>query len=575
MEDIPPIREDHVFDDEVSQIKARNKVVALSSNVDVHEFEKPHKTEMDAVHRTTSSVSTAAPTEGTDSMGCSMASMLSFRPQGSATSQFNTALETIDGGSSSLSADAPAFRMTGSLLQQEAARSTPLSMEPLKITSIKQTPSAIASDGSAPTTTLGMGLLADLPSVGSKDHAAGLCKPCAWYWKPSSCLNGKECCHCHLCPAGEIKARKKGKALMAQGKDPGMAEPAFVRELLGPDEDEVRAKPTDAPQKTFSTSENSDSLFANPLLLMSTQEQSTASAIFAPVAELPSAFARSANSGPDGELMNRKKRLAKAPEGQDDLEGSAAMTDFGPTSTLGSISSEAEDSSVLLAPPGLPGPIPTSGSTSVGSDKHGTGECRPCAWYWKPGSCSNGKDCMHCHLCSEDEIKRRKKAKLASIRSSSKDSHGASKEAYADSKASLNAQKHRRSSRSPNPAKQKTRGDSSTPPPPAFNEMPQEGKPDSISGTEELDQADLPSSGSALHASGKCKPCAWFWKPGGCTNGKECCHCHVCPAEELKSRRKAKESAMRVGALVPKKAQVRALSANARAMHVLKIFPLI
>ena len=50
----------------------------------------------------------------------------------------------------------------------------------------------------------------------------------------------------------------------------------------------------------------------------------------------------------------------------------------------------------------------------------------------------------------------------------------------------------------------------------------------------------LPSKGSALHADGKCSPCAWFWKPQGCHHGEECGRCHLCPASEIKVRRKAK-----------------------------------
>lgn len=49
-------------------------------------------------------------------------------------------------------------------------------------------------------------------SVGSSQHAAGLCKPCAWHWKPGGCANGSECRHCHKCPDGEILRRKRSKA---------------------------------------------------------------------------------------------------------------------------------------------------------------------------------------------------------------------------------------------------------------------------------------------------------------------------------------------------------------------------
>merc|ERR1719382_2299990 len=61
----------------------------------------------------------------------------------------------------------------------------------------------------------------------------------------------------------------------------------------------------------------------------------------------------------------------------------------------------------------------------------------------------------------------------------------------------------------------------------------------------------LPSTGSALHALNKCRPCAWYWKAQGCINGQACAHCHLCPEGELKMRKQRKETAMRMGALLP------------------------
>lgn len=55
---------------------------------------------------------------------------------------------------------------------------------------------------------------------------------------------------------------------------------------------------------------------------------------------------------------------------------------------------------------------------SLGSEQHGSGECRPCAWYYKPKGCHMGAQCTFCHLCPEGEIKSRKKAKVAAIRHS-------------------------------------------------------------------------------------------------------------------------------------------------------------
>lgn len=51
----------------------------------------------------------------------------------------------------------------------------------------------------------------------------------------------------------------------------------------------------------------------------------------------------------------------------------------------------------------------------------------------------------------------------------------------------------------------------------------------------------LPSLGSVMHVSGQCRPCAWFAKPQGCLNGRECRHCHSCLPGELKKRKKVKQ----------------------------------
>jgi hypothetical protein len=72
-----------------------------------------------------------------------------------------------------------------------------------------------------------------------------------------------------------------------------------------------------------------------------------------------------------------------------------------------------------------------------------------------------------------------------------------------------------------------------------------------VVGCELSDQGKQPSSskGSALHGTGQCRPCAWYWKQGGCQNGAECFHCHMCPEGELKNRKKAKHAAMFHGSM--------------------------
>ncbi|CAE7308700.1 unnamed protein product [Symbiodinium sp. CCMP2456] len=78
------------------------------------------------------------------------------------------------------------------------------------------------------------------------------------------------------------------------------------------------------------------------------------------------------------------------------------------------------DSEGLLSPPapdtGSQEPVPTGPVPSKGSALHRSGQCRPCAWMWKPKGCQNAENCEYCHLCPEGELKHRKKLKIAAIR---------------------------------------------------------------------------------------------------------------------------------------------------------------
>eukprot|EP00929_Paragymnodinium_shiwhaense_P025978 TRINITY_DN1555_c0_g2_i4.p1 TRINITY_DN1555_c0_g2~~TRINITY_DN1555_c0_g2_i4.p1 ORF type:complete len:219 (-),score=41.63 TRINITY_DN1555_c0_g2_i4:581-1237(-) len=59
--------------------------------------------------------------------------------------------------------------------------------------------------------TAGSNTGASWSSVGSMEHHLGNCKPCAWFYKRQGCQNGVECRHCHACPKGEIRRRKKDR----------------------------------------------------------------------------------------------------------------------------------------------------------------------------------------------------------------------------------------------------------------------------------------------------------------------------------------------------------------------------
>lgn len=44
------------------------------------------------------------------------------------------------------------------------------------------------------------------------------------------------------------------------------------------------------------------------------------------------------------------------------------------------------------------------------------------------------------------------------------------------------------------------------------------------------------SVGAAGHARGHCKPCAWNWKPSGCSKGEQCEYCHLCDESAMKRK---------------------------------------
>lgn len=49
-------------------------------------------------------------------------------------------------------------------------------------------------------------------------------------------------------------------------------------------------------------------------------------------------------------------------------------------------------------------------------EKHFSGKCQPCVYFFKPDSCRWGVECDFCHLCPEGEIRKRKKEKMRAMR---------------------------------------------------------------------------------------------------------------------------------------------------------------
>lgn len=210
-----------------------------------------------------------------------------------------------------------------------------------------------------------------------------------------------------------------------------------------------------------------------------------------------------------------------------------------------------EATAIRSFPPGL---LPPEGTPSHGSTLHRSGSCRPCAWFWKADGCKNGRDCAHCHLCPEGEIKHRRKVKQSTIRScrmvtpvkQSADPFGMRlPSTFSDHSLDLCT-----------PGAGSLFDQASTASPASEHELTPSS--DQSSEWEEHDDIDLSRTGSnrlqggshsspLMHGLGYCRPCAWYWKPGGCQRSPTCDFCHLCPDGELKARRKAKHAMMRLG----------------------------
>mmetsp|Transcript_7362 Transcript_7362/g.13049 ORF Transcript_7362/g.13049 Transcript_7362/m.13049 type:complete len:495 (-) Transcript_7362:69-1553(-) len=192
---------------------------------------------------------------------------------------------------------------------------------------------------------------------------------------------------------------------------------------------------------------------------------------------------------------------------------------------------------------------------SSGSALHGTGHCKPCVWFHKIEGCQNGAACQHCHLCPEGEIRARKKNARAR-----KTHPEVAATGYMPGVEQTDACRFDPSAvpdvqgalTSSSDEGETTMGIPSTPSS-VFDKIPSDGSGScdaqqlQVTATSKAAHAGLetdlpavepPSIGSVLHSSGKCTPCAWFWKLQGCHNGADCRHCHSCPRGEIKARRK-------------------------------------
>lgn len=201
---------------------------------------------------------------------------------------------------------------------------------------------------------------------------------------------------------------------------------------------------------------------------------------------------------------------------------------------------------------------------SIGSAGHDAGECQPCAWFWKPQGCLGGAECLRCHICPNGEVVNRKRAKHTQRRAG-RGGAASPSEAAAPEERRVTAGEPEAPTTTSNLSVEVV-----SPRAPPGLPAPEEqrataGEPEAPTATDTLSAAlaspglsatpgpEAPpglrqpgaSEGSAGHWRGECEPCAWFWRPGGCTHGEACGRCHLCPDGAIKAIKRAKKDLRR------------------------------
>lgn len=331
-----------------------------------------------------------------DAEGKSFSLLEALTPSTTASpSAFSTPGYHRSGGSPALAVDLspswPAWVAAASPLQ-------PLPALAAAATTLAQSPPAGAEDEVPPPPP---GLLppAGLPSHGSVWHACGLCRPCGWFWKATGCQHGADCHHCHLCPDGAAKLRKKQKQASARRKRSPLLTECGKPVPTIPGEVPLHLRRASLTPSTSCASE------AEPLVAEQAASEEEQPEEYFPIGPLSAESLEAELS-----VVHAETRTTWS------LSAALAAMDTGrfgqpsahqPMATM-------QDVHVDTQPDGETVPPRNSGSL-LHMEEEGQ-LCTPCAWFWKPEGCSRGDECGFCHICPCSEIRARKKAKHAVLR---------------------------------------------------------------------------------------------------------------------------------------------------------------
>lgn len=239
-----------------------------------------------------------------------------------------------------------------------------------------------------------------IPSIGSSFHGTGEgCRPCIWFYKASGCQREHSCFYCHLCPKGEVKARKQSKDAMHQ--EPTMMFKGAAVRLN--DSDEKRGDTGvhswvvgPPPGLSFGLLEqaalDAQSVTGNTTCCSTSDDLGDLEVVIGSTSSEEASLAELEYEDPvdvrHGEALDRADFYFRAPDAE---------------------SEHSEESQIVELGARQP-------NISKGSSLHGTGVCRPCAWFWKPEGCQHEQKCFYCHLCPPGSLKARKQSKNAMLR---------------------------------------------------------------------------------------------------------------------------------------------------------------
>ena len=334
-----------------------------------------------------------------------------------------------------------------------------------------------------------------LPSVGSRLHGSGQCKPCAWFWKAEGCRNESACGHCHLCPMGEAKARKQAKLAIIRAKASQTGQTEIGS--LTPEE----TKREQVFQAALGTSEvRPIAVLAPPTLLFNMcevtphlghpQAQPLQPVPLFPQQPVQPAQVHSINSIPQIHPIQQVQQIQQVRPVQ-----------------------------------------------AVPSAQHSQ-SCHT-AWKW----CPTGQVCQGCAYCSQapplqpgQPAQPQRPVLLGNPLSAFQSAQSVGKLCSRCGSEGCKCFPYEAGERRLVPQEVSFPG--------ILPSVPLYHQP--VHPPTQVVPPPLPSVGSALHADGKCSPCAWFWKPQGCRHGANCGRCHLCPAGEIKQRKKSKATAKEV-----------------------------